>query len=185
MSLSKEESPCKTCDGLLFTYEDVWENGRCTTTERTCHCVTDTHQEISKKRDATTKAMSRATMLGVDAVRRLDHFATFLDIMFRTNVGVVHCGSSLDRRDYRDVDVRVVLKDDDYQTLARLTNVLDLNMLLSGWGQRVTDLPIDCQAQSVTESGTHGTRHGITRAARYRDALDVSTSANPKVTAET
>ena len=123
-------------------------------------------------------------MLGVDAVRRLDHFATSLDIMLPTNVGVVHCGSSLTRANYRDVDVRVVLPDDDYQALARLVNVLDLNMLLSGWGQRVADLPIDCQVQSLTESGTHGTRYGITRNARHRRALDASTDPKPQVPAE-
>lgn len=118
--------------------------------------------------------MTRATYLDVDEVRRLDHFATSLDIMLPLNVGIVHCGSSLERADYRDVDVRVVLKDVDFRALAKRVNLLDLNMLLSGWGRTVTGLPIDCQVQSLTESGTHGSRQGITRTGRFRRPLDAA-----------
>ena len=120
--------------------------------------------------------MSRASYLDVDEVRSLDHFALSLDVMFDANVGIIHVGSSLSRADYRDVDVRVVLTDDDYRQLAEVVNMLDLNMLLSGWGRRVTGLRIDCQIQSLAESSTEEhksmQRHGTRGMARYREALD-------------
>ena len=117
--------------------------------------------------------MSRATQLDVDEVRRLDHFATSLDIALPANVGIIHVGSSLERPDYRDVDVRIVLRDGDYRALAKRVNILDLNMLLSGWGRQMTGMRIDAQVQSLTESSaTEGKRNGIKRAGRNRPPLD-------------
>jgi hypothetical protein len=62
-------------------------------------------------------------------------------------------GSVLDGPDYRDVDVRVVLPNRAVEgwPMSRL----DLNMLLSRWGQEQTGLPIDCQVQSVEQSTSH------------------------------
>lgn len=94
----------------------------------------------------------RATQLDVDEVRALDHWCTLLRGMFPTTVGVIHVGSSIVRPDYRDVDIRVVLLDDEHAALVPLINRLDLHMLLSQWGRQMTGLRIDCQLQSVTES---------------------------------
>jgi hypothetical protein len=71
---------------------------------------------------------------------------------FKTAVTILHVGSSLRRADYRDVDVRIVLPDDEYAAFVERVNLLDLHVALSLWGQRVTGLPIDCQLQSQTES---------------------------------
>lgn len=93
----------------------------------------------------------RSTRLGPDQVRAIDHFAESLFVMFPHQVGVVHCGSSLTRDDYRDVDLRVVIEDADYLALVGVLDVHDLNMLLSRWGRQVTGLPIDCQLQQRSE----------------------------------
>jgi len=118
---------------------------------------------------------SRASYLGPDQARRLEHFATSVDIMFPENIGIIHVGSSIERANYRDVDVRVVMGNKNLRRLATAVNLLDLNMLLSGWGRTVTGLPIDCQVQSLSESATHeGTREGLTGMARYRLPIDAA-----------
>lgn len=59
-------------------------------------------------------------------------------------------GSSLQRADYRDVDVRIILDDDRYASLVAVMNPKLLTLSLSLWGQKVTGLPIDCQVQAMT-----------------------------------
>lgn len=98
-----------------------------------------------------TAERRRATRLGVDQVRAIDQFAELLFVMFPHQHGVVHCGSSLTRDDWRDVDLRVVLDDTDVAMLASHIELADLHMLLSRWGQQVTGLPIDCQLQPLSE----------------------------------
>lgn len=87
----------------------------------------------------------------VDEVRSIDHFVTSLFVMFPHMWGVAHCGSSLHRDDFRDVDLRIVLDDDHVDQLAAVLDVKDLNMLLSKWGTGATGLPIDCQVQRKSE----------------------------------
>lgn len=57
-------------------------------------------------------------------------------------------GSVLEHDDWRDIDVRVVVPE-----FGAPLRRLDLNMLLSDWGRRTTDLPIDCQVQTEAEAG--------------------------------
>lgn len=85
-------------------------------------------------------------------MRRLDHWCESLLVTFEpTSVYLV--GSVQERGDWRDVDVRIVM--DDEQVDALPMQLVDLNMLLSRWGQDQTGLPIDCQVQSASESQTH------------------------------
>src|SRR5690242_8822478 len=64
-------------------------------------------------------------------------------------------GSSLRTKHWRDVDIRLVLDDDDYERLTGSMHELPhnrrlaaLNAAFSLWGQKVTGLPIDFQFQS-------------------------------------
>lgn len=91
--------------------------------------------------------MGRAIYLTVPEVRRLDHWCELLRNAFQRTPYLV--GSVLTRADHRDVDVRIILEDDVHAALP--IHVLDLNMLLSNWGQLLTALPIDCQVQSQSE----------------------------------
>ena len=83
-----------------------------------------------------------------------------------------HCiylvGSSAERRDYRDVDVRAILPDEDFDAMfpggaivkhrinARL---LALNLSISAYLSRQSGLPVDFQFQRMTEANAeHGDR---------------------------
>lgn len=66
--------------------------------------------------------------------------------------GVFLVGSSLKRSDYRDVDIRIMLKDDVFHAQYPLHKQRYLNLAISLWGQKVTGLPIDFQIQGVTEA---------------------------------
>lgn len=67
-------------------------------------------------------------------------------------------GSSLERRDYRDVDVRFIMGDKEYDRLFRneegWTNPLWSLMCvsISGWLSQQTGLPIDFQIQRQTQA---------------------------------
>ena len=67
-------------------------------------------------------------------------------------------GSSLTRRDYRDIDVRFIMADDAYDRMFRndagYTNPLWSLMCttISLWLRQQTDLPIDFQIQRMTQA---------------------------------
>lgn len=75
-------------------------------------------------------------------------------------VGCYLVGSSLVRRDYRDVDVRLMLADEEYDHLFRQPDGGGwLNPLwslmctsISLWLRQQTDLPIDFQIQRMTQA---------------------------------
>lgn len=76
---------------------------------------------------------------------------------------VYHVGSSLLRRDYRDVDVRCLLADEEFERIfpgARETlrkgrhdaRLLALNLSVSAYLAQQSSLPIDFQFQAVTDA---------------------------------
>lgn len=65
----------------------------------------------------------------------------FLDVM------PYQVGSSLTDRDFRDVDVRVMLEEKQFDVLSANIDIERLNLCVSLWGQKVTGLPIDFQVQ--------------------------------------
>lgn len=93
----------------------------------------------------------RATRLAVDQVRAIDQFAELLFVTFPHMWGVTHVGSSLTSDDWRDVDLRVVLPDQQVESLTSVLDLFDIHMLLSRWGQQMTGLPIDCQIQALSD----------------------------------
>lgn len=65
-------------------------------------------------------------------------------------------GSAMLRRDYRDVDVRLILDDDDFiRRFPDRTSLLYINAVISEQLARITSLPIDFQFQSWAENLTH------------------------------
>lgn len=60
-------------------------------------------------------------------------------------------GSSLKRANYRDVDLRCILDDDEFETLLLSTTerLEFLNAVISEWLQARTGLPIDFQFQKT------------------------------------
>lgn len=88
--------------------------------------------------------------------------------------GVYQVGSSLQRANYRDVDLRLILQDDDFKAIfggeARFPLALQfLNVAISEWIAKRTGMNIDFQFQSQTEANTNhpGLRSAIGRALRY------------------
>lgn len=84
-------------------------------------------------------------------------------------------GSALQRPDYRDVDVRLMLSDDRYDALAATgVRLSRLNLAVSVWGQKVTGLPIDFQVQRVSDANDEfgGPRDPIGIDARRLEAAE-------------
>jgi hypothetical protein len=85
-----------------------------------------------------------------------------LQAAFEFGVGIYLVGSSLTRRDYRDVDVRCILPDEEFDRLFpkcpqnRYLHPLWCVMCssISLWLCKHTDLPVDFQIQSMTEANT-------------------------------
>ena len=88
-------------------------------------------------------------MLSPADTRLLDDWGKALNDTFRKSVGIMHVGSSLTITDWRDIDVRIIMRDKDFARLKKSITVRRLNLMLTLWGQRVTGLPIDCQVQSM------------------------------------
>lgn len=62
-------------------------------------------------------------------------------------------GSSLTRADYRDVDVRMMLTDEQFATMFPNNYTLKfMNAVVSEWLRTQTGLPIDFQFQDTTET---------------------------------
>lgn len=84
------------------------------------------------------------------------------DKAFPNAYGVYHVGSSLARPDYRDVDVRLILPDAEFEHLfgkePKSTGHVDFWCLTclaySEWIQHRTGLPVDFQITSLSEANT-------------------------------
>lgn len=69
-----------------------------------------------------------------------------------------HVGSSLDRKDWRDIDVRLILPDDEFEqmfgTLKNYCNpkLAAITLAFSALGKEMTGLPIDFQIQPQTHA---------------------------------
>ena len=122
-----------------------------------------TDRDIIKKR--------RATMLTPHEMFSLQHGCRLLSAAFGFHT--YHVGSSLERADYRDVDLRCILDDADYDAIIGGGNVrlALLNAALSEWLAKRTGLPIDFQFQRQTDANAEfdGRRNfvGVPLSERY------------------
>jgi len=97
----------------------------------------------------------KANFIGAPATFRLELACQHLNRAFGGH-GCYHVGSSRERKDWRDVDVRMILEDDEFERLfpdagenswefdARW---LILTVAISDWLSKETGLPIDFQFQ--------------------------------------
>jgi len=116
-----------------------------------------------------TGEMKRANFIGVPAMFNLQAACAMVVDAFGWCVFLV--GSSLERRDYRDVDVRAILDDVEYdrlfprhaqpQCLDPLWNLMCVS--ISEWLASRTGLPIDFQIQRHTDANAeyHGQRSAL------------------------
>lgn len=85
------------------------------------------------------------------------------------SLGVYLVGSSLTSKDYRDVDVRCMLRDEDFETLfpkddrGLRPRFMLLCLSISAWFRQVTGLPVDFQfqKQSVANAKHKGERNAL------------------------
>lgn len=80
-------------------------------------------------------------------------------------------GSALSRSDFRDVDIRVLLSDEQFNISfgdqidwRRNQKLKSMNIAWSGFGQHLTKLPIDFQIEQFTEGNkdpNSGRRHPL------------------------
>lgn len=104
----------------------------------------------------------RACWVGAPAIFRLQQACAILWHCFDHddgNLGVYQVGSSLERRDFRDVDVRMILRDDAYDRFfpGAWAGELDAtwSLFCSGVSRMLSDasgLPVDFQVQRSTQA---------------------------------
>ena len=94
---------------------------------------------------------ARATHLQLTDLRLLEAWAREVSAMFRGEMPYL-VGSSLQRPDWRDIDVRLIIADSDFAKLKKRVHIQHLGLAVSLWGQRATGLPIDFQVQQRTEA---------------------------------
>lgn len=100
----------------------------------------------------------RANYVPAPHYYNLNQACSLLWRAFPQSVGVYLVGSSLVRRDFRDVDVRMMLPDEEYDRLFKdgsdWTNAFWslLCTSISLWLKQQTDLPIDFQIQRMTQA---------------------------------
>ena len=128
----------------------------------------------------TVEERTRVTYLVQSDFDRLEDWCRMVRIIFGTTPYLV--GSAIERADYRDVDVRVVLDAERFADLSRgrYDSIRFLNRALSVWGQHETGLPIDFQVQCGTETEVFPTP---VNAMGVRDWSGLPTSGVPKVPA--
>ena len=113
--------------------------------------------------------MKRVNFIGAPNFFNLNHACQALTEAFGYHVYLV--GSSLKQKDYRDVDVRCILCDDEYDRLfPKATKRPDLHPLwslmctaISEWLSSRTGLPIDFQIQKQSDATVEydGERHAL------------------------
>lgn len=122
------------------------------------------------------KAWKRANYVPAPHFFALNHACTILNRALG-GYGCYLVGSSLERRDYRDVDVRYILSDEEFDRLFRVEakdadggSAGWLNPLwslmctaISGWLRDQTGLPVDFQIQRQTQANAQhkGTRGAL------------------------
>ena len=103
--------------------------------------------------------MERANWIGAPEFYHLNCLCATLVAAFGHNVYLV--GSTLTKRDYRDVDIRVILDDAEYESLFGPGSEGDPQInafwsltcsAISEWLSKRSNLPIDFQIQSMTKA---------------------------------
>lgn len=113
----------------------------------------------------------RGDYLHKDAAFRLVMAARTVREAYPESLGVFLVGSVLERPDYRDVDVRCILRDEDFDALFPGVHEREttgepwhprfslLCFSVTAWLRHMTDLPVDFQFQRMTQANAkYGSR---------------------------
>jgi hypothetical protein len=108
-----------------------------------------------------TKKKTPAPGIGMPTAIYLDEFGAQVAAAFEPcGFGVYHVGSSLYGKKWRDVDVRLILSDEEYEQMGLGDPVhshdngkwVALVLAFSALGRHMTGLPIDFQIQQQTHA---------------------------------
>lgn len=79
------------------------------------------------------------------------------DALKEIGYGIYLVGSCLTRADYRDVDLRCIMRDEEFARMfgASEARLKFLNVAVSEWLTKRTGLPVDFQFQGQTEANTN------------------------------
>lgn len=125
--------------------------------------------------------MTRANYVPAPQMFHLHHACNLINQAFPQAFGCFLVGSALERRDYRDVDVRCVLPDEDFDRLFpkapdgpahwQPTWAL-LCITISEWLRQVSGLPVDFQfqKQSIANAKFTGQRSALGMYVAHGDA---------------
>lgn len=119
---------------------------------------------------------ARITYLVQSDFERLEEWCRNVRRIFKCPPYLV--GSVLQRPDFRDVDLRLILPDERFDAeWSDRVRVRLMNRAISTWGQRETGLPIDFQIQRQTEA--NGKFSGMRNPMGTRDWSLIPTSGVP------
>jgi|SRR6185295_2512246 len=112
------------------------------------------------KRKPSIKVRKKASYVGAPAIFALNQACRQINEAFSDCFGCYLVGSSLERPDWRDVDVRMILSDEAFdaefpgagQHWEQDTRWLLITVALSQWLSKQTGLPIDFQIQPQTHA---------------------------------
>lgn len=103
----------------------------------------------------------------VSQINTLDTWGRELEKIFPIKVkvyGAYIVGSATKHKDWRDVDIRQIITDQDFKKLEKVIDIGYFNHMVSIWGQQLTGLPIDYQVQGIgheDNKNSTGYRHPI------------------------
>lgn len=113
---------------------------------------------------------TRAHYLPADSLFGLHGTAEQVMQAYPDSLGVYLVGSCITSKDYRDVDVRCIMRDDDFEREFPKQDGKDTRprfmlacLAMSSWFRHVTGLPVDFQfqKQSVANAKHKGERQGL------------------------
>lgn len=132
---------------------------------------------MTEHAEATPEPKKKACYVGAPAIFKLEEECKKINEAFKTPSGLGQCylvGSALERPDWRDVDVRFMMKDEEFAALfphASLQNACwefdarwcFLTIAVSERLSKATGLPIDLQFQPMTFANARhkGRRHAL------------------------
>ncbi len=126
---------------------------------------------MSDEVESSPPKRTKVNHVGAPAVFELELACQELNRAFRDGYGCYLVGSSLERPDWRDVDVRMILPDEDFDKLfpgAESHWEFDprwiiITTSISQWLAKRTGLPVDFQFQPQTHANSahKGARHAL------------------------
>ena len=174
---------------------EILIDGRCAVCHRANHqpisCEEAERVEHKAVQQLLRRAKQKGVYIGAPECYKLEMACQHVAEAFG-GYGCYVVGSALERPDWRDVDVRLILSDDEFRTVFPTAHIhtgswefdsrwLLLNVAISGWLSAQTGLPIDFQIQPQTHANERhkGPRNAVGLKMAPRDGSTPSGEVKP------